>query len=134
MRTSKSSSLFIWLIAGDLITLALVTVFGFSTHQELGTAGLRMLTTYLPLLAGWLLVAPFLGLFQLDTIFEARQLWRPFYAMLLAAPMAAFLRGAWLARPVLPVFVVILGGVSALAILAWRIIFWWLAARNKIRS
>lgn len=129
--TSRKMTLFPWLMAGDLITIVLVTLFGFSTHQELDTAGLRMLTTFLPVLASWLLVAPFLGLYQLDKVLEARQLWRPFYAMILAAPMAAFLRGAWLQRPVVPIFVVVLGGVSALAILLWRGIFWWISARGK---
>lgn len=90
-----------------------------------------MLTTFLPVLAGWLLIAPFFGVYRKACVLEARHLWRPFYAMILAAPMAAFLRAAWLGRPVIPIFVVVLGGVCALAMLAWRSIYLWFSARRK---
>jgi len=129
--TSRKMEQLPCLVAGDLITIGLVTIFGFSSHQELDTAGLYMLTTFLPVLAGWLMVAPILGLYRTETVFEPRNLWKPFYAMLLVGPMAAFLRGAWLQRPIIPIFVVVLGGVSALAILLWRGIFWWFATRGK---
>lgn len=108
------------LLVGDVLTLALVTLFGFATHGTMTTAGGRMLTTFVPLLVAWLLVAPHLGAFNGALVGDWRQLWRPFWAMVLAAPLAAFLRGAWLNSPILPVFVVVLGGVSALGLLAWR--------------
>lgn len=79
-----------------------------------------MLATFLPALIAWLLVAPHLGAFDTHQAVEARQLWRPFWAMLLSAPLAAFLRGAWLGLTIQPLFVAVLGGVNALAILAWR--------------
>jgi len=125
------SSRVLILILGDVITLALVTVFGFASHDELGTAGARMLTTFIPLVAAWLLVAPHLRVFNIDVANDPRQLWRPFWAMVLAGPMAAWMRGAWLSSPILPLFVVILGGVSALALLAWRAIFWLINSRLK---
>lgn len=108
------------LILGDILTLGLVTVLGFSTHGSLSSAGTRMLTTFIPLVMAWLLIAPHVGVFEPTAIKTPRNLWRPFWAMVLAAPMAAFLRGAWLNAPILPVFVVVLGGVSALSLLAWR--------------
>jgi len=119
------------LVLGDLLDLALVTVFGFASHGEISSSGARMLTTFLPLIISWFLVAPFLGAYDIRRSGEFRQLWRPFYAMVLAAPFAAFLRGVMLGNaPVLPVFVVVLGGVSALAILAWRVIYF-LFARGR---
>jgi hypothetical protein len=118
------------LVAGDLITLALVTVFGFATHGEAGTAGLRMLTTFAPLAIAWFFVAPFFGVYESQRAAEYRQLWRPFWAMIVAGPMAVWLRSVVLGivnnnglnTPILPVFVVVLGGFAALAILAWRLI------------
>jgi hypothetical protein len=93
-----------------------------------------MLTTYVPLLAAWFLIAPYLGVYNLAWAGEFRQLWRPFWAMVLAAPFAAGLRGAWLGAVILPIFVVILGGISALAILAWRFILWVFIQRTRVNS
>lgn len=112
------------LIAGDILVFALVTMFGFASHNELGSAGGRMLTTFIPLLASWFLIAPFVGVYKMEYVLEPRQLWRPFWAMVLAGPMAGWLRGVWLDQVILPVFVVVIGGVSALAILSWRALFW----------
>lgn len=49
----------------------------------------------------------------------------------LASPMAAWLRGLLLNSPILPIFVVILGGVSSMAILLWRGVYWLVATRLK---
>lgn len=120
-----------YLIIGDILTLAVVTVIGFASHGTAGTAGSRMLTTFIPLLAAWLLIAPHLKVYDHDVALDGRQLWRPFWAMVLAGPMAAWLRGLILNSPILPIFVIILGGVSALAILAWRGLYWLFMTRLK---
>jgi len=119
------------LITGDIITLVIVTLIGFASHGTADTAGSRMLTTFIPLVAAWLLISPHLKVYDGDTVLEGRQLWRPFWAMILAAPMAVFLRGLILNSPILPFFVIILGGVSAVAILAWRGLYWLVATRIK---
>jgi len=119
------------LICGDILVFGLVTLFGFSSHQTVGTAGTRMLTTFIPLLVGWGLIAPFLGVYDPANAADWRQLWRPFWAMVLAGPMVGWLRGVWLDQVILPIFVVVLGGVSALAILAWRFTFWLVSSRMK---
>ncbi len=108
------------LLAGDLLTFAVVTLAGFATHNTLGTAGWRMLTTFVPLVLAWALVGPWLGVYDPALARHGRALWRPAYAVLLAAPLAAVLRGVWLGTAVLPVFVGVLAGVGALAVLAWR--------------
>ena len=120
-----------YLIIGDILTLTIVTVIGFASHGTAGTAGSRMLTTFIPLLVAWLLIAPHLKVYDRDIVLDGRQLWRPFWAMVLAGPMAAWLRGMLLNSPILPVFVIILGGVSALAILAWRGLYWLIMTRMK---
>ncbi len=118
---------FWWLLAGDVLVLALVTVFGFARHGSLGSAGSRMLTTFFPLVLTWLLLGPHMGVFDEARNRDLRQVWRPFWAMVLGAPLAAFFRGVLLGLPIQTVFVVVLGGVSALALAFWRLLFWfWL--------
>ncbi|UCF27863.1 MAG: DUF3054 domain-containing protein [Chloroflexota bacterium] len=117
------------LIAGDIITLAVVTVIGFASHGTANTAGARMLTTFIPLVVAWFLVAPFLNVYKSEYVLDGLQLWRPVWAMVLAAPMAAWLRGVMLSSPVLPIFVVILGSASVAGILIWRALFWLVANR-----
>jgi hypothetical protein len=119
------------LIAGDIITLAIVTVIGFASHGTADTAGSRMLTTFIPLVIAWFLFAPLLHIFDKGIYLDVKQLWRPLWAMILASPMAAWVRGLLLNSPILPLFVIILGGVSAVAILLWRGIFWFVATRLK---
>lgn len=121
-----------WLVIGDSVTLAAVTAFGFASHGTLGSAGMRLLTTFIPLLVAWFLVSPHLGVYDPARVIDPRQLWRPFWAMVLAAPFAAWMRAAWLGTVILPIFVVILGGISALAILLWRSLYWIIFLRPRI--
>jgi hypothetical protein len=119
------------LYLGDAIVLAAITVLGFATHGEASPDFLpRMLTTFLPLTAAWLLLAPWFELFDRAVASDLRQLWRPACAMLFAAPLAALLRGLLLGGPILPIFVVVLGATGALGLTVWRWIFA-LAARSK---
>lgn len=120
------------LIFGDIITLGLVTIIGFASHGTAGTAGSRMLTTFIPLVVAWFLIAPFLRVYDPQVAGDWRQVWRPFWGMVLAAPMAAWMRGVILDAPILPLFVIILGGVSALGILLWRVLFIAFVGRLKL--
>ena len=112
-----------FLIGGDILVLAITSVFGFTTHGTLGSAGMRILATLIPLLIAWFLIGPLMSVFNEKRVAEPRQLWRPLWAMVLAAPFAAFLRGVWLGQPIHPLFVVVIGGFSALALVAWRGLF-----------
>jgi hypothetical protein len=120
------------LIFGDMIALAVITLIGFASHRETGFSFLpHMLTTFIPLLVSWFLIAPWLGLFDLQIAFEPKQLWRPPLAMLLAAPMTAILRASILNSVALPLFTLILGGSAALGMLVWRAIWYSLAYRKR---
>jgi hypothetical protein len=119
------------LIFGDLLALLIITLIGFANHNELLTFPVgRMLTTFLPLLAGWFLIAPWLGLFRPEITSNPRQLWRPVLAMVLAAPLTGLLRALMLNIIVIPLFVLILGGSAALGMLVWRSL-WWVFTRKK---
>ena len=130
MVQAKKNSFQSILIFGDLVTLTLVTVVGFATHGEATSAGLRMLTTWIPLIVAWAMIAPFFGVYDPQLTQDFSQLWRPFWAMVVAGPMAGWLRSVilglinhnGLSTPILPIFVVVLGGFAALSILLWRVI------------
>ena len=109
------------LFAGDTLAIAILTLIGFATHGETELTFLpRMAAVFFPLVTGWFLLAPRLGLFQEDIIHNARQLWRPALAALFAAPFAAVLRGLLLNAAILPIFALVLGVACALGMFTWR--------------
>lgn len=123
MRIKTPSRTQLILIAVDALILLVVTLVGFAFHHTLASSGGRPLSTWLPWTAAWLLVAPYLKAFDEDAIRDFKQVWRPFWAMILASPIAGFLRALWLGNQVIPVFVVAFGGIAALSILAWRLLY-----------
>jgi hypothetical protein len=121
-----------FLVLGDVIVLALITIIGFVSHGETGLSFLpRMLTTFIPLVVSWFLIAPWLGLFDTQITSEPKQLWRSPLAMLLAAPMTSILRATLLNGVALPLFTLILGGSAALGVFIWRGVWSWV---NQLRS
>lgn len=121
------------LIVGDVITLAVITVIGFASHGETDISFVpRMLTTFLPLMVSWFLIAPWLGLFNTQITSDPKQLWRPLLSILLAAPMTAILRATMLNSVALPLFTLILGGSAAIGMLVWRSLYlWWSKKSNQ---
>jgi DUF3054 family protein len=119
------------LILGDILVIALITFIGFATHGEAGVSFLpRMAAIYFPLVVSWFLLAPLLGLFQQATASSPGQLWRAACAAIFAAPLAAVLRGFLLNAPVIPIFAAVLAGTSALGMVVWRLIWYWIARRS----
>jgi len=68
MDASSRTTRMALLVVGDLFALGGVTLVGFASHGELGTAGWRMLPMFLPLLGGWFLAGPALGVYDLERI------------------------------------------------------------------
>jgi hypothetical protein len=113
-----------------MLVLAVLTLVGFVTHGETDLAFLpRMGALFIPLAISWLLVAPWLGLFQPEITSTPKQLWRPALAILFAIPLAATLRGFTLNAPIIPIFVLVLSATSALGMVLWRGIY--LALNHK---
>ena len=122
-----------FLIAGDLFAFGLVTVIGFASHDELAAGSAeRMLSTFVPFVAAWFMIAPWLGLFGPLAGMAKVVVWRTPLAAMLAAPLGAWLRGLILASPILPVFVLVMTGVSALVLTTWRISIWAIYLRPHI--
>ena len=112
------------LTLGDLLAIALITLIGFTTHGEANVSFLpRMAALFFPLAISWFLLAPALGLFNLQTTSDAKELWRPALAAMFAAPLAAVLRGFILNAPIIPIFAAVLAGTTALGMLSWRTLF-----------
>ena len=120
------------LLLGDTFAVAVITAVGFLSHNTLFTAPLiRIAATFFPTLVAWLLIAPWLGLYNSDINSDWRQLWRSGWAIVLAAPLAAFFRSLMLGNlPILPVFVAVLASTSALGMIVWRGI-WWVIVRKQ---
>ena len=112
------------LILGDTLTLLIVTLIGFATHGETSISFFpRMLTTFIPLLIGWFLLAPWFQLFNPKINSNPKQFWRPALAMLFAGPLAVVLRGLILNAPIIPIFAVVLSATSALGMMIWRTLY-----------
>jgi hypothetical protein len=116
------------IIFGDLLVIALITLIGFATHGEANVSVLpRMAAVFFPLALSWFLLAPSLGLFRREATADPKQLWRPVLAAFFAAPLAAVVRGFLLDAPVVPIFAVVLAMTSALGMLIWRALWYWIA-------
>jgi hypothetical protein len=122
------------LIGGDVLALAIITIIGFASHGETEISLVpRMLTTFIPLVVSWFLIAPWLGLLNPQTTSDPKQLWRPLLAMLLAAPITTIFRAAMLNGVALPLFTIILGGSAALGMFVWRMI-WYLTNKKSLSN
>jgi hypothetical protein len=120
------------LILGDILTIAIVTLIGFATHDEIDFPHItRMGTTFFPLLLSWFIAATWLDLFDERIISNPQLFWRILVAMLLAAPLAVILRAALLHSVAMPLFALILGSTAALGMLTWRGIFFLIASRTE---
>lgn len=125
----KSKSI---LVLGDILAIVIVTVIGFATHGETSLSFLpRMAALFFPLLIAWFLLAPALGLFQPEMTSNPKQLWRPAWAGLFAAPLALVPRGFILNAPILPIFAAILAGTFALGMVIWRALYFFLNRKAK---
>ncbi len=122
------------LLAGDLLAILLVTLFGFVFHGE-SIATPRWLTTFFPVLAAWALYAPWLGLYLPLVASTPRQAWwRAGLAAMLAAPLAGLLRALWLGSVVVPVFVLVLAANAGVGMALWRLAFAALSPRLESRN
>jgi hypothetical protein len=113
-----------FLILGDLFAILVITVIGFATHNEAELSFLpRMAAVFFPLVVAWFCLAPWFGLFQDEIIHNGRQLWRPALSAMIAAPLAAILRGLILNTPIIPIFAVVLSASLAVGMILWRGIY-----------
>lgn len=114
------------LIIGDILAIAVLTLIGFASHEELAVSFIpRMGATFFPVAISWFVIAPWFGLFQDDYSSNVRLHWRVAIAALYASTMAASLRGLILGTDIPPIFIVALGVAAAIGMMIWR----WLYVR-----
>ena len=117
--TEALSPRVLWI--GDLLAYVIITLIGFSSHGSLELAALlRMLATFGPFYASWLIFSTWAGVHRRLQGPDMSWLLRSGLAALLSAPLGATLRGFWLGTPILPIFVLVMGLVSMLGIIVWR--------------
>lgn len=119
----RSSREQLTLLLGDVLTLGVVTLLGFARHDIMDAAPGRFWLTFIPWVGAWVLASTLTGALDPLRAREARGLWRPLWALVLATPLAATLRAAWLDAPVQWIFVVALAGVGALGLGLWRALY-----------
>jgi len=120
------------LIFGDMTSIAILTLIGFGTHNEIGVAFLpRMITNFGALYLSWLATSLALRLFDGTIIKRPKELWRPLVAALFAGPLAAVIRGLALNTVVLPIFAIVLSATAGLGLLLWRGVLCSVMIRNK---
>lgn len=120
------------LILGDVVAVAILTVIGFATHGEADTTYLpRMAAVFFPTLIAWFLLAPQLGLFDLQVISDWKNLWRVVSVAIFAAPLALVLRSLILNVPIIPIFAVVFAATNALGFLVWRAIYKLVSPGNR---
>ena len=109
---------------GDLVAYIIITLIGFSSHGLLDwSAIVRILATFLPFYGSWILFAFWGGVSHPPVDRSWRWLLHSGISAVLSAPFAATLRGFWLGAPILATFVLVMAGVSALGIIAWRLLY-----------
>ncbi len=120
-----------WLVGGDILVLLIFTWVGRESHSLPGGDIIAALTTAIPFILSWFLVAPWFGLFRIEVSQSWRRLVpRLLLAWIVAGPLAALLRALFLGRPIpegiIPNFVLITTGVAGLMMLIWRLGYlWW---------
>jgi hypothetical protein len=120
------------LILGDILAIAILTLIGFATHDEASLSFLpRMAAFFFPLCISWFLLAPALRLFEREVVSNPKQLWRPALAGFFAGPLAAVLRGFILDAPIIPIFAAVLAVMSALGMIVWRALYFFLSRRSN---
>jgi hypothetical protein len=120
----------LWL--GDVAVFLAISLIGYFFHAVGEAFSWRWLATFLPFCAGWLLIAPWMGVYRPENAVRFRPFWRAALAAFLAAPFAAWLRGEWLNAVILPLFVLVLGLNAAFGMGVWRLVYPWIARQVKI--
>ena len=123
------------LIIGDILVFIIFAIIGDTSHGKLsGLASVgHSILVALPFIAGWFLVAPFMGLFRRELLTQPRAMAiRTLYAWIPAWVIAMILRGIFFDHGVpAPVFMGIALLFNAALLEIWR---WPFALNNATRK
>lgn len=111
------------LLVDDAVSIFIVTFLGISFHQMDAILWERLPFTFIPFYVCWLIAAAALQLYQPQTAGDWKQIWRVPAAAAIAALPGAALRSLWLATPLVPIFVLVMGAALAVVLLISRSIY-----------
>jgi hypothetical protein len=116
---------FLWfvLLVDDAIAIFAITFLGLNFHQMDAALFERLPFTAIPYFVAWAIAAAALRLYNPEIATKPAQLWRVLVAAVVASLPAAALRSLWLGTPLVPIFVVVMGGIVAVGLLVTRSIF-----------
>lgn len=108
----------------DLFVIISLTLIGFISHGTLGQGLWHVLSTLVPIVLGWWLSSWLTQLYQI----EKGNLWdmviKPLLVVVLAYPLALWVRALISKSVVIPVFVLVMIGVTWGGLLIWRLGLW----------
>ena len=122
------------LITGDILAILITTLVGFATHDELKSEFLlRFFTLFILLVGVWLFLAPRYGLYRSEITSNPKQLWRVLFVMIWVSFVAVCARNAILiflnafqSSDNNLIFIPVLAITSAIGLLLWRGIYYFL--------
>ena len=119
------------LVIGDIFCFLIFSSLGQTSHRE-NLNVFSVVLVALPFMAGWFLVAPFIGAFRSDVAAKpAKMVVRTLLCWLLAWPVALLLRGVFVDHAPPPVsFALVVLGFNLALLLLWR---WPFALNNDLR-
>jgi hypothetical protein len=121
------------LAAGDVLAFHAITAVGLLSHGQLNSLDQvpHLVEVAMPFAAGWLLAAPFLGVFRADVAaLPRRMLARTAVAWLIACPIGLLLWSLVRQRPIQPAFAIVTFLTNLVVLLGWRVAFALLAGRQ----
>jgi hypothetical protein len=122
------------LVAGDVLAFHAVTAVGLLSHGELTSLDQlpQLAEVAMPFAAGWLLAAPFVGVFRSNVSAQPRRmLARTAVAWLIACPIGLLLWSLVRQRPIQPAFAIVTFLTNLIMLLGWRGAFALLAQRRS---
>lgn len=120
---NRGSRLTALLVSGDIIAFIVFATLGRGSHGEATglSAPIETLGTAAPFIAGWLLVAPWLGVYGAAARRSpAAMAGRTALAWLLAWPVALGLRALFEQRGIPLSFAIVAGSVNLILLVGWR--------------
>ena len=128
MRKKVNINLFL----GDIGIILLSSIIGGFTHDSFETNSWSLLITFLSWGLAWIIIAFWEKLYTKPIDGNYNRFWRPFWALIIISPLGGLIRGLILDRVILPIFVIVFGGICAVGLLIWRLLYFGLIERDSI--
>lgn len=113
----------IGLLLGDSGTIIIIVLLGGLFHKTITYNYSSIFITSISWIIGWISLASISRLYNHEYVIKIESVWFSVWVMILASPIAGLIRGVILEKPIIPVFVGVLGGVLAISMFFWRLLY-----------